>query len=118
MNKCPTGAIREDRFLISAKKCLTFFNEKSDNFPEWINPSWHNSLIGCMKCQDVCSVNKDYTNCIVPEGEFTEEETLMILKGVSKDKFRLETIEKLKKLYMLDDYSLLPRNLGVLTSEI
>jgi len=61
MNKCPTGAIRQDRFLISVEKCLTFFNEKSDDFPEWVNPAWHNCLIGCMRCQDVCPVNKDYT---------------------------------------------------------
>lgn len=118
INKCPTDAIRQDRFLISAEKCLTFFNEKSEDFPEWINPSWHNCLMGCMICQDACPANKDYTNCIVPEGEFSEEETLMILKGVSKNKLPLETIEKLKKLYMLDDYNLLQRNLGVLISEI
>jgi epoxyqueuosine reductase len=115
MNKCPTSAIRQDRFLISAEKCLTFFNEKSDNFPEWVNPAWHNCLIGCMRCQDVCPVNKDYTNYIAPGREFSEEETLMILKkGVSKDKLPLETIEKLKKLYLLDEYNILQRNLEVL----
>ena len=118
MNKCPTGAIREDRFLINAEKCLTFLNEKIDDFPKWIDPAWHNSLIGCMKCQDVCPANKDYTNWIVPGREFLEEETLMILKGVSKDKLPLETIEKLKRLYLFDDYNLLPRNLGVLIREI
>ena len=48
MNKCPTKAIRQDRFLISAEQCLTFFNEKPDDFPEWVNPVWHNCLIGCM----------------------------------------------------------------------
>jgi epoxyqueuosine reductase len=114
MNKCPTGAIRQDRFLISAEKCLTFFNEKSDNFPGWINPAWHHCLIGCMRCQDVCPVNKDYTKYIVPGGEFSEEETLKILKGISKDKLPLETIEKLKKLCLLDEYNLLQRNLEVL----
>ncbi len=114
INKCPTGAIRQDRFLISAEKCLAFLNEKSDNFPEWVNPVWHNCLIGCMRCQDVCPANKDYTEYIVPGGEFSEEETLMILKGVSKDKLSLETIEKLKKLCLLDDYNILQRNLEVL----
>jgi hypothetical protein len=38
----------------------------------------------------------------------------MILKGVSKDKLPLETIEKLKKLYLLDEYNILQRNLEVL----
>lgn len=118
MNKCPTNAICQDRFLISAEKCLTFFNEKSGDFPEWVNSAWHNCLIGCMICQDVCPANKDYTNWIVPGGEFSEEETLMILKGVSKDKLPLETIEKFKKLNMLDGYNLLQRNLGVLISKI
>ena len=114
INKCPTGVIRQDRFLINAEKCLTFFNEKPDNFPGWINPAWHNCLIGCVRCQDVCPANKDYTKYIVPGGEFSEEETLMILKGVSKDKLPLETIEKLKKLCLLDDYNILQRNLEVL----
>jgi len=41
----------------------------------------------------------------------------MILKGVSKNKLPLETIEKLKKIYMLDSYNLLQRNLGVLISK-
>ena len=114
INKCPAGVIHQDRFLVSAEKCLTFFNEKSDNFPEWVNPAWHNCLIGCMRCQDVCPANKDYTKYVVPGGEFSEEETLMILKGVSKDKLPLETIEKLKKLCLLDDYNILQRNLEVL----
>lgn len=114
ISKCPTGAIRQDRFLISAEKCLTFLNEKSDNFPEWVNPVWHNCLIGCMRCQDVCPANKDYTEYIVSGGEFSEEETLIMLKGVSKDKLSLETIEKLKKLCLLDEYNILQRNLEVL----
>ena len=114
INKCPTGTIRQDRFLVSAEKCLTFFNEKSDNFPKWVNPVWHNCLIGCMRCQDVCPVNKDYTNYIAPGREFSEEETMMILKGVSKDKLSPKTIEKLKKLGLLDEYNLLQRNLKVL----
>ena len=118
LKKCPTSAIRQDRFLISAEQCLTFFNEGSADFPEWVNPAWHNCFIGCMICQDVCPVNKDYTNWIVPGGEFSEEETMMILKGVSKDKLPLETIEKLKKIYMLDSYNLLQRNLGVLIRKI
>ncbi|HER23813.1 MAG TPA: FeS-binding protein [Candidatus Atribacteria bacterium] len=114
INKCPTSAIRQDRFLITAEKCLTFFNEKSDNFPGWVNLNWHNCLIGCMACQDACPVNKENTKHVVPGGEFLEEETLMILKGNSKDKLPLETIEKLKKLCLLDDYNILQRNLEVL----
>ena len=92
-------------------------NEGAEEFPEWIDPSWHNSLIGCMMCQDVCPVNKDYTDWIADGGEFIEEETRMILNGASKDDLPIEAIEKLKKFYMLDDYNLLQRNLSVLTHD-
>lgn len=45
--KCPTGCIDENKDIIDASKCLSFYNERDDDFPEWINPKWHNSLIGC-----------------------------------------------------------------------
>lgn len=115
---CPASAISRSRFVIRAEKCISYFNEGTNEFPEWIDPTWHNCLIGCMICQDVCPVNKDYTNWIVPGGEFSEEETLLILKGTSINKFPYETIKKLKKLYLLDSYSLLQRNLRVLISKI
>ncbi len=117
IKRCPTNAITKDRFLIDAARCTTYFNEEEDEFPEWIDPSWHNSLIGCMICQDVCPANKDYTKWVVPGEEFSEEETLIILKGVPKDKLPLETTEKLKKICMLDSYNLLQRNLGVLINK-
>ncbi len=46
---CPTRAISNDRFLLNAEKCLVFHNEKRGNIPfaDWIDPSWHNCLIGC-----------------------------------------------------------------------
>ena len=71
-----------------------------------------------MVCQDVCPANKDLTRWVVPGGEFSEEETQMILEGIPMAKLPEETTEKLKKLYMLDDYDLLQRNLGVLMSKI
>lgn len=116
--RCPTDAITEDRFLIDATRCITYFNEGEDEFPEWIDPAWHNCLMGCMICQDICPVNKDYTNWIVEGEEFSEEETLMILKGVSIHELPDETVEKLRKLYMLDDDNLLQRNLKVLISKL
>ncbi len=118
IKKCPANAILKDRFLIDATRCITYWNEGEDEFPEWIDPAWHNCLIGCMICQDVCPANKNCTKWIVPGGEFSEEETEMILKGISKDKLPLETIEKLKKLSLLDDCDLLSRNLGVLIHQV
>ena len=114
VKKCPTHAISTDRFLVNAGKCLTFFNEASYDFPEWIAPEWHNCLIGCMICQDVCPANREHTAWIMPGGEFSEEETEMILQGVSKDKLPTQTSKKLEKVAMLDDFELLQRNLRVL----
>jgi len=60
--KCPTGAIGEDRFLLHAERCLSFFNEKPADvpFPAWIDPSWHNSIYGCMTCQRYCPEDKNF----------------------------------------------------------
>lgn len=115
---CPANAISEDRFLIDAEKCITYFNEGDDEFPEWIDPSWHNCMIGCMVCQDVCPVNKDHTKWIIVGEEFSEDETEMILDGMQEQDLPQGTIEKLKRMYMWDDYRLLRRNLGVLVKKI
>jgi epoxyqueuosine reductase len=117
VKKCPTGAIRPDRFLISAEKCLTFFNEGEEDFPEWIDPAWHNCIIGCMICQDVCPANKARRKWIVSGEDFSPEETLTILKGTPKDRLPPGVTEKLQRLYMLDWYDSLPRNLGVLINK-
>ncbi len=114
IKKCPTRAISQDRFLVNAEKCLTFFNEASYDFPEWLDPAWHNCLIGCMICQDVCPANKDKTAWIMPGEDFSEKETSMILDAVPKDKLPEETSEKLQKVNMMDSYDLLQRNLGAL----
>jgi epoxyqueuosine reductase len=114
VKKCPTGAIPSDRFLLRAEKCLTFHNESEAPFPEWIDPSWHNCLIGCMICQNVCPVNKPFVGRIVDEATFSEEETELILKDAPKDDLPPETQEKLERINMLEDFKLLPRNLKVL----
>lgn len=114
VKKCPTNAIGTDRFLIDAGKCLTFLNEGHEDFPKWIDPRWHNCLIGCMVCQDVCPANKDHTSWLMPGEEFHEEETRMILECVSHDSLPKKTSEKLGKVGMLDDCELLKRNLRVL----
>jgi epoxyqueuosine reductase len=49
---CPANVFEEGRFLARADRCLTYHNEKpsTEPFPSWINPLWHNSIIGCMIC--------------------------------------------------------------------
>ena len=111
---CPTGSIPADRFLIHAENCLGFLNEMESNFPYWVQlqPDWHNALIGCMRCQFVCPVNKSYFNNIVAGPSFSEEETGLILNKTSLENLSPATRHKLK----VPDgvYSLLAPNLSVL----
>jgi len=117
IKKCPTSAISADRFLVDAGKCLTFFNEGEELFPQWIDPAWHNCLVGCMVCQDVCPVNKDHVAWVMPGGDFSEEETAMILGGVPRERIPADIGQKLETVGMLEYYELLQRNLGVLISK-
>lgn len=111
---CPTGAIHNDRFMIHAEKCLTFMNEGEEAFPEWADHSWHNCLVGCMKCQLICPQNKTFKDWIEDQSQYDESETELLLKGVSKSALPEETMEKLEKTGLLEYLELLPRNLGVL----
>ena len=114
VHSCPTGAIDANRFIIHAERCLTFFNEGKEPFPDWIDSSSHNSLIGCMVCQDVCPADKPYKDWIVEGAQFSEAETNIILQGVPKDHIPALTAKKLESLWLLDDYDLLSRNLSSL----
>jgi epoxyqueuosine reductase len=113
LNECPTGAIAQDRFLLHAERCLTFFNEDTNEFPGWIEPGWHNSLIGCMKCQLVCPVNKPFAGWVEDGETFNEAETDLILNGVPLDRLPPETADKLNRSYM-EYLDVLPRNLRAL----
>ena len=114
LKACPTGAIVQDRFLIHAERCLTFLNEGTEEFPAWINPAWHNSLIGCMRCQLVCPVNKQFVKWVEEGQNFTKAETEFILSGVPLDRIPPETVHKLNRCYMAEDLAVIPRNLRAL----
>jgi epoxyqueuosine reductase len=114
LNECPTKAIVPDRFLIHAERCITFLNEGNEEFPEWIDPAWHNSLIGCMKCQLVCPANKRFIKWVEEGEDFNEAETELILSGVPLDRIPPETAHKLKRCYMHEYLDVLPRNFRAL----
>lgn len=114
LKKCPSGAISSDRFLLHAEKCITFHNESERPFPEWIDPSWHNCLIGCMICQDVCPQNPKSVRRTVHVATFSEEETEQILANVPKKDLDPKTAAKLTRIFPPDDYQTVSRNLKAL----
>jgi epoxyqueuosine reductase len=115
---CPTGAIGPDRFLLRAERCLTFLNEKPPEvpFPDWVDPAWHNCLVGCLRCQRVCPENKDVKDWIEGDEVFTEAETALLLEGTATDQLPPETLIKLERLDLVELLEIVPRNLVALLS--
>jgi epoxyqueuosine reductase len=116
LRSCPTGAINSDRFLLRAERCITFHNEHPNDiaFPKWIDPSWHNCLVGCLQCQHVCPQNKDVLQQIEAGPQFTEEETELLLEPVSLEDLPTAAQKKLERFDMVDFLDFLARNLGAL----
>ncbi len=76
---CPTGALLEDSFPVDSGRCITYLNEVQPPFPEWLDRTGHNCLIGCMRCQDVCPMNGGLLQVVdLPVG-FGEQETKWLL---------------------------------------
>ncbi len=114
---CPTAAISDDRFLLHAERCLTYFNKNGGPFPAWVDKGSHNCLLGCLHCQSCCPMDEGK---LVFESSgicFEEDETKHIL-GLTMDgeqsgiEVRIE--DKYAKLgigYMREHVA---RNLGAL----
>lgn len=111
---CPSNAITGDRFAFRAERCISYLNEDEAPFPRWIDPSWHNCLIGCMRCQDICPANRDQVDWVIPGPEFSESETTMILMGIPIEDLPKDTVGKLEAIHILDRYKVLGRNLRAL----
>jgi epoxyqueuosine reductase len=114
LRSCPTGAIKAERILLQSDRCLTYFNEKIDKFPAWIEKSWHNSLIGCMDCQIVCPVNKTLGIPQDNKVEFSEEETEKLINARAERDLPDSVLTKLHGLSLGEDWQLVARNLRVL----
>jgi epoxyqueuosine reductase len=115
LRRCPTGAITSERFLLHAERCITFRNEKPGDvpFPTWLDPSWHNCLVGCLDCQRICPQNRDVLQWIETGTEFSQQETALFLERVPFDQLPAATMKKLEHLDMVEYLDLFPRNLRV-----
>jgi epoxyqueuosine reductase len=79
---CPTGAIPDDdRFVLKAGRCLTFLNESTDPWPEWLPSSVHHALVGCLICQEVCPMNCGRLRYEDLQPTFGVEETAWLLRS-------------------------------------
>ncbi len=114
LSNCPTGAISADQFLIKAERCLTFFNEKLEPFPDWIDPKSHNSIVGCIKCQNVCPENRKHKSVMTKKEDFSKIETGLILSGIPFEELPEKLQQKLDDLSMQRYYKQLPRNIKIL----
>jgi epoxyqueuosine reductase len=108
---CPTGAISNERMIIDASKCLTFYNEQPDQLPDWIEAGWFSSLIGCLKCQVCCPMDTQVKKQVQIGPEFTEEETELLLQNTPKEEIPAELMAKLQEITLDDDIVAISRNL-------
>ncbi|MBC7252339.1 MAG: FeS-binding protein [Anaerolineae bacterium] len=108
---CPTGAIVSERFLLDAERCITFHNENPHEFPDWLDSAGHDCLVGCLHCQRVCPQNREVWHWIEEGGEFSSQETALLLAGPAIERLPAETVKKLAQNDLVGLLDVLPRNL-------
>lgn len=118
IDACPTEAIREDRFVIRAERCLCYLNERPAGmpFPDWVSPEWHNAIAGCMRCQNVCPHNSSVAAWNEPRESFDEDDTGYLLAGRFEGERAKSMERRLAKLGL--ELSMFPRNLEVLVDRV
>jgi len=98
INSCPTGAIQKTRFLIDNERCLSYWNESAEPFPEWMPESAHHCMYDCLKCQVNCPMNKDQIKKTAGPIRFSEAETDMLLSGLNYEQQPVSLRKKVKYL--------------------
>jgi len=81
-DNCPTGAIGENS-VIDATRCLSMYNEVDGAIPDWIPQSAHHTMISCLRCQEICPVNKALPQKKIHTIELSETETQSLLSSDS-----------------------------------
>jgi len=107
---CPTGALRQDPFILDVGKCLTLYNERPDPLPAWIAPGIHHALIGCLKCQWTCPANEKAVRRVTHLADLSEEETRMLISGKKDQRLHGSVIEKLKRFPAAKNFDWFSRN--------
>ena len=122
---CPTGVLCDHRFMVDIDRCITSYHYKDGEWPDWLPEDAHNSLYGCMVCQEVCPRNKGLLTYSEDNAalSFTAEETAFILSdNPQKDSQVWNGIMSKFELMELPDYDrgplwqLIGRNLRALVN--
>jgi len=95
ISNCPSGALADKSFLVDADHCLTWANESGKPFPDWVEPSWHHTLIGCEKCQSICPYDRRFLEPVDTIVRYDREETAAFLR----DELPKEALEPLGIVY-------------------
>lgn len=115
VTSCPTGAIDSDRRYIDADRCITSMNEVPGEFPEWISKDVHNSIAGCIKCQDCCPGNAQNKDNIKMGVTFTEAETAELINHKGDAPYSGSLGAKLEATGIVPEFvDNFPRNLSAL----
>ncbi len=112
---CPTYCIDRRSFIIDIDQCFTLYNENTGAFPNFIHPSMHHALMGCMRCQSPCPVN--FNEVSAELDDISEAETRKILAGTPDDALLKSLQRKLRGFPAAGSKELFPiltRNLSVL----
>jgi epoxyqueuosine reductase len=108
---CPTGCIPHAGTVIDAGRCLTHANENEGDWPDWVPADGHNSLVGCMRCQEACPANRYYLRKEELVAEFDRKETALILENRPPEELTAGVRAKLVALDLEGYSTVLGRNL-------
>ncbi|HUI72049.1 MAG TPA: hypothetical protein VL354_16130 [Spirochaetia bacterium] len=98
---CPNACFHEGSFYVDAARCLTFLNEGSPDFPEWLPHGAHSSAIGCLRCQDACPENARYTRLVERRFVYDERTSQAILEGKAADTLPSEAAQLIRLLELV-----------------
>jgi len=107
---CPSGIIHHEDYLIDTSKCLPLPNEIEGDFPDWVKPSHHNALMGCLRCQSVCPINPPLEKTTQHVTHLSEADVLNLFQIDSYECLDQGTKEKVKALSFSDYYPVFRRN--------
>ncbi len=111
---CPTGALREDAFVVDTSRCLSRWNEEAGDFPAWMPPSAHHTPYDCLRCTERCPANAKRMGEVAGPVVFSEAETEALLSGAAIESLDPGLREKVVWLGLDHWWPAIPRNIRAL----